>query len=70
MPIPTSIDEFIYYLRSGEMERDFKKAGEIERGEMLETLERWMDAGDLADEVATRLIFRGLPGNLPERKSH
>lgn len=57
----SQVDEFIAMLRSGRLEEDFKKAGEIGRGEILELLERVMDAGELADEVATRLIFRGLP---------
>lgn len=56
------VQEFIDYLKSGKLEEDFKNGGEFQRGEILELLEKVMDAGELSDEVATRLIFRGLPG--------
>lgn len=55
------VREFIDYIKSGELELDFKTGGEFQRGEILELLEIVMDAGELSDEVATRLIFRGLP---------
>lgn len=61
------IKEFENYMKSGKLEADFKIAGEYERGQILELLEKLMDAAELADEVATRLIFRGIaqagPGN-------
>lgn len=57
----SQIDEFIEKMRSGRLEEEFKNSGETGRGEILELLERLMDAGEMADEVATRLIFRGLP---------
>lgn len=47
-------------LKSGQVEIDFKYGTEQERVEILEFLEKIMDLADLADEVATRLIFRGL----------
>ena len=56
-----AIDELYKYLESGQCERDFKAAGEYERGMILESLERLMDLADLADETATKLIYRGLP---------
>lgn len=60
------LESFTQSLRSGEFEKEFKAAGSIGRGEMLELLEKIMDAAELADEVATRLIYRGLP--LPQKK--
>lgn len=54
------LDEFARYIKSGELEKNFRLAGEIERGEILELLEKLMDVADLADQAATRLIFRGL----------
>lgn len=54
------IDEFIKYLRSGELEKSFKEADPEKKGQMLELLERVMDAADLADEIATSLIYRGM----------
>lgn len=53
------LNAFEEYLKSGELEKNFKLAGEMERGEILELLEKLMDVADVADEVATRLIFRG-----------
>lgn len=55
------LDEFEKFIRSGELERQFKNSGEYERHHILELLEKVMDLADLADEAATRLIFRGLP---------
>lgn len=55
------LNNFIEDLRTGKIEEEFKCAGNIQKGEILELLERLMDAGELADEVATRLIYRGLP---------
>jgi hypothetical protein len=45
-------------LRSGEFQDFFMYSGEERRLEMLEFLERLMELGELADEVATRIIFR------------
>lgn len=55
------LDEFINYLKSGSFEKQFNYSGEMGKGEMLELLERLMDAADVADEVATKLIFRSIP---------
>lgn len=49
------------YMRSGELEADFKDGCENDRYYLLELLEKLMDMGELADATATRLIFRGLP---------
>ncbi|MFO7817775.1 MAG: hypothetical protein ACQES5_05230 [Thermodesulfobacteriota bacterium] len=46
------------YLKSGKMEDDFEYSEEERRLEMLDYLERLMDLADVANEVATRLIFK------------
>lgn len=48
------------YLRSGELEKDFQYGCENDRNTLLELLEKLMDLGELADEAATRIIYRGL----------
>lgn len=55
----TDLEEFERQLQSGAIDAEFKCANEQQRGELLELLEKIMDVADLADEVATRLIFRG-----------
>lgn len=55
------LDEFEKYIRSGELEENFKCSPEETRYQILELLEKLMDVSELADEAATRLIFRGLP---------
>lgn len=47
------------YLETSQAETDFLCGTEKQRLDILEILEKLMDIGDLADEVATRLIFRG-----------
>lgn len=58
------IAELEDYLRSGDLEVDFKWSVEERRGEILEFLEKLMDLGELADETATRIIFKGQLGAL------
>lgn len=58
------LDEFAVYMQSGEMEKDFKDGCEHDRHYLLNLLEKFMDVADLADETATRLIFRGSLGAL------
>ena len=53
------LEELEEYLRSGRMEEDFVWSAEGRRHEMLEFLEKLMDVAELADEAATRMIFRG-----------
>lgn len=56
-----SVDEiksFEDYIKSGRFEAEFMLAPEKKRYEMLELLEEVMNAADLADEAATRIIFR------------
>jgi hypothetical protein len=50
--------ELLDYMTSGRMEDDFEYSAEDRRHEMLDFLEILMDAGDQANEVATRMIFK------------
>ena len=54
------------------MEQDFRDGCEHDRLFLLSLLEKFMDVADLADETATKLIFRGnlaaLAGARPEKK--
>lgn len=60
------LTELESYLRSGELEKDFQDGCENDRNYLLELLEKLMDLGELADEAATRVIYRGLnPALLP-----
>ena len=58
------IEELEEYLKSGNLEEDFKWSVEERRGEILEFLEKLMDLGELADATATRIIFKGQLGAL------
>lgn len=61
----TYLEELEEYMRSGRMEDDFLWSAEGRRHEMLEFLEKLMDLAELADETATKMIFRGSQlGNL------
>ncbi len=46
------------YLKSGELEKDFEYSSEERRMEILDFLERLMDVAEIADETATRIIFK------------
>ncbi len=46
------------YLRSGNLAQDFHYSPEERRHEILEFLEKLMDVAELADETATKIIFR------------
>lgn len=62
------LTELETYLRSGELEKDFQDGCENDRNYLLELLEKLMDLGELADEAATRVIYRGLnPALMPGR---
>lgn len=62
------LQELENYIRSGELEKDFHDGCENDRHYLLELLEKLMDIGELADEAATRLIYRGLnPGLVPDK---
>lgn len=53
------IHQFEQHMKSGELEKEFRQGPEEKRLEILEMLEGLMNAADIADEVATSLIFRG-----------
>ena len=53
------LEELEEYMKSGQMEEDFKWSTEERREEMLEFLEKLMDLGELADQTATAIIFKG-----------
>lgn len=52
------LDEIEEYLKSGYFQEDFFFSEEERRLEMLAFLESLMDIGELADDVATKIIFR------------
>ena len=58
------LDEFATYMQSGAMEQDFRDGCEHDRFYLLNLLEKFMDVADLADETATKLIFKGSLGTL------
>ncbi len=63
------LDEFAEYMQSGAMEQDFKDGCENDRFYLLNLLEKFMDVAELADETATKLIFKGsLSAMFPEKK--
>lgn len=52
------LDQLEEYMTSGRMEDDFEYSPEERRLEILNFLERLMDVSDIADETATKLIFK------------
>ncbi len=50
--------ELEQYMQSGTFTEDFFYSTEERRMEMLEFLEKLMDVAELADETATKIIFR------------
>ncbi|MFA6810899.1 MAG: hypothetical protein WCR47_07565 [Desulfoplanes sp.] len=53
------LDDFTTYMQSGQMAEDFEYSGEDRRFEMLDLLEKFMNVAELANETATKLIFKG-----------
>ncbi len=53
------LEELEEYMKSGNLEEDFKWSTEERRQELLEFLEKLMDLGELADATATAVIFKG-----------
>lgn len=53
------LQELENYMKSGKMEEDFTWSVEERRHEMLEFLDKLMDLGELADQTATSIIFKG-----------
>ncbi|GAB6163599.1 hypothetical protein JCM12298_27590 [Desulfothermus naphthae] len=52
------IDELIEYLKSGNLAEDFEYSTEERRYEILDFLEKLMELGEVADEAATKIIFK------------
>ncbi|UZP67806.1 hypothetical protein N1030_02200 [Desulfovibrio mangrovi] len=52
------LQELGEYMSSGNMIEDFEYSPEERRYEMLEFLETLMDIAELADETATKMIFK------------
>lgn len=53
------LDKLAQYFACGDLEFDFEHGDEARRQAILEFLERLMDLADQADELATKLIFKG-----------
>lgn len=53
------LEKLELYFASGDLEQDFEFADEEKRMAILEFLEKLMDLADIADEQATKLIFKG-----------
>ena len=52
------------YFASGDLEQDFDFADDEKRGDILDFLEKLMDLAEKADELATKLIFKGQLGEM------
>lgn len=52
------LQELEEYMKSGTMLEDFEYSPEERRYEMLEFLEALMDLAEVADETATKMIFK------------
>ncbi|MDP2847032.1 MAG: hypothetical protein Q8O35_02435 [Humidesulfovibrio sp.] len=53
------LDKLTDYFNSGDLEFDFEHGDEERRQAILGYLEKLMDLADQADELATKLIFKG-----------
>jgi hypothetical protein len=53
------LDKLAEYFASGDLTFDFENGDEERRQNILEFLEKLMDLADTADELATKLIFKG-----------
>ncbi len=56
---PAHLDKLAEYFASGDLAFDFEHGDEARRQAILEYLEKLMDLADQADELATKLIFKG-----------
>lgn len=68
------IDELYEYMNTGDLGIDFQFSSEGRRIEILEFLEKLMDLGEMADKVASHIIFQDsalgrLAGGVPDGKS-
>lgn len=52
------IDQLTEYIRSGSLAEDFDYSTEERRYEILDFLEKLMELGEVADEAATKIIFK------------
>lgn len=52
------LDGLLSYLSSGELAEDFEYSPEERRFEILDFLDKLMELGEVADEVATKIIFK------------
>lgn len=52
------LEKLEHYMASGDMKFEFDNGTEEKRYEILEFLEKLMDVAELADEHATKLIFK------------
>ena len=46
------------FIQSGDLAFEFEHGDEEKRGQILDFLEKLMDVAELADETATKLIFK------------
>ena len=53
------LDKIAEYFASGDLAFDFEHGDEERRQSILAYLEKLMDLADQADELATKLIFKG-----------
>lgn len=53
------LDKIAEYFASGDLAFDFEHGDEERRQAILAYLEKLMDLADQADELATKLIFKG-----------
>ena len=56
---PAYLDSLAQYFASGAFAFDLERGDEERRQAILEYLEKLMDLADQADELATKLIFKG-----------
>ncbi|QLA16937.1 hypothetical protein [Desulfolutivibrio sulfoxidireducens] len=66
---PSYLEKIEAYIRSGDLEFDFDNGDDDRKGAILDYLERLMDLAELADETATKLIFKGSLGAMVGIKS-
>ncbi|GAB6126989.1 hypothetical protein [Humidesulfovibrio idahonensis] len=53
------LDKIAEYFASGDLAFDFENGDDARKQNILEYLEKLMDLADQADELATKLIFKG-----------
>ena len=53
------LEQLESFITSGDLEFEFENGDDEKRGALLDLLEKLMDVAELADETATKLIFKG-----------